>query len=51
MQQTIYLKDFSSTIFSERKKAVDRKIGLITWVKGTLFKLGLHWEDVQQEDD
>ena len=47
MGQTIYLKAFSSTIFLERKKAANRKIGLITWVKGNLFKLGLHSEDVQ----
>ena len=51
MGQTIQLKAFSSTIFLERKKAANRKIGLITWVKGTLFKLGLHSEDVQQEED
>ena len=51
MRQTIQLKAFASTIFSERKEVADRKIGLITWVKGTLFKLGLHSEDVQQEED
>ena len=42
---------FQHNFLRKKKKIADRKIGLITWVDGTLFKLGLHSEDVQQEED